>query len=346
MARTAVLIGRFQPLHKAHVELITRALQGADFLLVLIGSSDVWGRLRNPFCAEDRKTLLQSVFPSDSVEFCFLDDSAYNYKDWVLRARKLVHQAVRRHFPENSELSPEAIDASIIFYGHDKDDSTWYLKLFPEWSYESVPLLQNGISSTAVREALFLENWALLENLLPGETLSFLRNWVQTEAFAVLKEEYSFLRSDQSKNSYRNIWEYALLLVRANYIFVQKRTHLPGRSLFQLPSMLGMVGEAVPSEMPGDIFKNLGFSEWPERTFTQLASWDFTGAYRDSRGLKGLRVFLVQENLKNSDAACMSNKGFWFDLASLDQHKNAFFEDQARVIQFFVNHWACWGEKA
>ena len=57
----AVLIGRFQPVHKGHGFLIEQALLKAKKLVIVIGSSFAARSLRNPFSAQERKDMIIEV---------------------------------------------------------------------------------------------------------------------------------------------------------------------------------------------------------------------------------------------------------------------------------------------
>lgn len=58
-------MGRFQPVHKGHVNLIQRALEDCPELLVGIGSSNARPSLRNPFTVQERRAMLTACFPDD-----------------------------------------------------------------------------------------------------------------------------------------------------------------------------------------------------------------------------------------------------------------------------------------
>lgn len=50
----AVMIGRFQPVHLAHLQVIRRALDVADRLIVVVGSFNASPTVRNPWTAQER----------------------------------------------------------------------------------------------------------------------------------------------------------------------------------------------------------------------------------------------------------------------------------------------------
>ena len=60
--RFALLVGRFQMLHLGHVDMIRKALECADRVGILIGSSQESGTRTNPFSYELRAEILKKVF--------------------------------------------------------------------------------------------------------------------------------------------------------------------------------------------------------------------------------------------------------------------------------------------
>ena len=61
----ALVVGRFQPLHKGHVALLTRALEDCQSVVVAIGSSTAKPSLKNPFTAAERRQMLGACFPGE-----------------------------------------------------------------------------------------------------------------------------------------------------------------------------------------------------------------------------------------------------------------------------------------
>lgn len=58
-----LVIGRFQPLHKGHLEAIREALDACDDLVVVIGSAELSHTPDNPFTAGERYQMFLSAFP-------------------------------------------------------------------------------------------------------------------------------------------------------------------------------------------------------------------------------------------------------------------------------------------
>lgn len=82
------LVGRFQPLHSGHEDMINRAVELCDRVGVLIGSSKESGTSKNPFTYETREEMLKTVF-GDSICVCSLPDIGVGnnstWGDYVLK---------------------------------------------------------------------------------------------------------------------------------------------------------------------------------------------------------------------------------------------------------------------
>jgi len=60
---TAVLIGRFQPLHNGHMALLRAALERAEQIVVVLGSAWQAPNPKNPFSWQERAQMLREALP-------------------------------------------------------------------------------------------------------------------------------------------------------------------------------------------------------------------------------------------------------------------------------------------
>lgn len=68
MVRRGVLIGRFQPPHKGHVELFKQILKEVDELIVGIGSAQESHTLENPFTAGERVLMITRALAEAGID--------------------------------------------------------------------------------------------------------------------------------------------------------------------------------------------------------------------------------------------------------------------------------------
>lgn len=142
--RIGILIGRFQPLHKGHVEAIDFSLQNLDKLFIVIGSSEKSNQKRNPFTFEERKNMIKLA-----INFRSMNDKAIkivpitdaeNHLEWI----KSIKNAIGEY--------------NVIFTNDELTE-----KLFKKENVEviNVPLLdRKELSGTEVRKRLeFDKDW-------------------------------------------------------------------------------------------------------------------------------------------------------------------------------------------
>ena len=61
MVKRGLFVGRFQPLHKGHINSIKYCLNKVDELVVVIGSSDKSFEFKNPFTAGERIEIIREA---------------------------------------------------------------------------------------------------------------------------------------------------------------------------------------------------------------------------------------------------------------------------------------------
>ena len=81
----AVLVGRFQPFHNAHLELLTRALAIAPRVVVVVGSAFQARTPKNPFTWTERAEMIRLALPeADRARVRFLPvRDYYDQARWV-----------------------------------------------------------------------------------------------------------------------------------------------------------------------------------------------------------------------------------------------------------------------
>lgn len=149
-----VFIGRFQPLHKGHQSVIDRARELSKNVLVIVGSMGKARSTRNPFTFEERKEMINGIYPDVIVRG--ISDSAYNDTMWVKKVQEIV-KGESFHIANPGGFGLNGIaDLKIGLIGHEKDHSSYYLKLFRQWGNVGVPHV-SPMNGTAIRQMWFEE---------------------------------------------------------------------------------------------------------------------------------------------------------------------------------------------
>ncbi|WP_019868570.1 NUDIX domain-containing protein [Methylovulum miyakonense] len=228
----AIVIGRFQIYHKGHELLTRQALEIADEVLVIVGSSFQSRNIRNPFKWTERAEMILSTLPeSDRIRLKFLPVRDY-YNDALWNAD------VRRQVGEYVSSTDR-----IALVGFKKDDTTYYLDNFPAWRMVDVESSLD-IDATDLRQ-LFFEaetvNQALAEmaERIPLPVRHFLNAWSLDSVYDNLKSEHAKIKQDNQV--YTGIpWDVISTTVDAlvtvnGHVLLGQRKNYPGKGLWAIP---------------------------------------------------------------------------------------------------------------
>jgi bifunctional NMN adenylyltransferase/nudix hydrolase len=191
---TAVVVERFQIPHKAHIDLINYAYSMADNVLIIIGSVNSPRTIKNPFTFTERSDMIRKSFSAwydygvdlgKSLKFRGIEDKRYNNNQWLTNMRMIVDTAAK---------------GKTGVVGHHKDDSSFYLDMFPEYNYSEFHNVDD-LNSTYIRNAYF-GNGDVAEDL-PSQVQDFLTDFKALEEYETLVEEYQFI------GKYKDQWSVA-----------------------------------------------------------------------------------------------------------------------------------------
>ncbi|MGN2484436.1 nicotinate-nicotinamide nucleotide adenylyltransferase [Acinetobacter calcoaceticus] len=172
-----VFIGRFQPFHLAHMQTIEIALQQSHYVVLALGSAQMERNIKNPFLAIEREQMILSNFSLDEqkrIKFVHVVD-VYNDEKWVKQVKSLV----------NGVIEP---NSKVGLIGHFKDESSYYLKLFPEWIMVELDSLKDSISATPMREAYY--RGEIQTEFFPIGTIRFLDEFQKTRIYQQLQQRF------------------------------------------------------------------------------------------------------------------------------------------------------------
>lgn len=353
MARSyshAVYIGRFQPVHNAHLESIRRTLEKADRLLLFIGSANRVETVRNPWSFQERERFLGDAIREyfgeslrdewqdrtgesilDRIVMLPLRDYLYNDYKWLseVYAKAILHGAGE--------------GKGTLLIGCEKDDSSYYLRMFPKWDLELVPYLYN-LDATEVRTHLFEKGIVEGEGVQPS-TERFINEWVRSAESERLREEYFYYRD------YLNAWESApytpifttvdALVIKSGCLLLIKRGFQPGKGLWALPG-----GFLDPNEHIVDSMVR----ELKEETRIKVPQRELREGVRDVRVFdhprRSLRGRIITHAhvvdlgigpLPDVKAASDASGAHWVPLADVMQWEKEFFEDHFDIIVNMVS---------
>lgn len=348
--KLAVVIGRFQPFHNQHAKLIEKAIALADNVIVLVGGADKPRTPKNPFTADERCDMIlqwshtlraetgwrvSSSTASGVLRVEGIRDFMYSDQTWAENVQRVVKQSIFG--------GVEFIDRDIVVVGCNKDESSFYLKMFPQWALHEEPY-EEHIDATQIRELLYDDrSLDFLRSAVPAGTLNFLEAFRSTSVFADIVQERNVVAK------YRKAWEAApyaptfvttdAVVIQSGHILLVTRGGYPGKNLLALPGGFLEQNERV---IDGVI------RELREETKIKVAAPILRGSIREtavfdapgrsSRGRTITHASLIVlpdgplPKVKGSDDAV---KAAWYPLGSLKSE--LFFEDHFCIIEYFKN---------
>jgi len=117
-----LLIGRFQPFHLGHLEVVRKIAKECDELIIGIGSAQISHTFDNPFTAGERHLMISRALREDGIKDFFLVPivDINQYGVWVSHVRSMVppFERVYTNNPLTKRLFSEAgyeVSASPMF---------------------------------------------------------------------------------------------------------------------------------------------------------------------------------------------------------------------------------------
>lgn len=352
----AVLIGRFQPFHNIHKELVEHALEIADKVIILVGSSHAAPTPKNPFTFEERKKLIFNSTDSPLGQRVFVEpirDYFYSDDMWLAQVQSTVTDYI-------------ADGETVALMGTYKDSSSHYLNLFPQWELVHTKT-KNDLDATMIRETLFDvefqvgwadkgvnvnigpaslgEQNAFFDKVCPEPVAKFLKEFANTERFVNLSEEF------KANRDYRESWDVApfpptfitadAVVTCSGHVLVIKRGFNPGKGLMALPG--GFV-------RPQERIKDAAVRELKEETRIRIdkpvlkraivGSEVFDYPSRSERGRTVTHAYHIKLEGKlpevKATGADDAVKCVWMPYVEVMRRADEFFEDHIHIINNFI----------
>lgn len=339
MRDALVFIGRFQPFHNGHKAVIDTALEQAKEVVVVVGSSFAARNIRNPFTFEERKAMIEAVFPTDRVKVVPVSDYPYDDLKWVNAIQKIVDDTI-----------PHAKDVGLI--GHSKDSTSYYLNIFPRWKNHVEVADVSGINATDIRRGLFDPNdktLGMLVSTMPEQARKAMDKIVVANGsvdgpWDILLQEYHMVKK------YKAAWKAApfpptfmtvdAVVVQSGHILLVKRGDMPGKGLWALPGGFLNQEETMLDGAIRELKEETKIKVPPQILKDRVKeSKTFDAPNRSARGRTITQAFFIDlgvgelPKVKGSDDA---EKAFWVPLNEVGKQRDRFFEDHAFIIDYFV----------
>jgi bifunctional NMN adenylyltransferase/nudix hydrolase len=339
-----VFMGRFQPMHIGHQFVIDQALQKADHVILLVGSANIARNPRNPFTVEERIGMIRDVWKDECAAKRLipvpLNDRLYNDTAWVAGVQKSVQEALT--------ATPEIRkNPRIGLIGYGKDNTSYYLKMFPDWEAIDVPSQYGTFNATEIRDAFIQANPVLPSDSCPEGVVAFMREFRLTETFKNLLVEANFVRD------YKRKWAVApfpptfvtvdAIVEQSGHVLMIERGQWPGKGLLALPG--GFIDkhetlrDAVVRELTEETRLADKHGQIPKGKIGSFIEDNATRVFDDPhRSLRGRTIThaflfrLPRERTKFSiEAADDAARVFWQPISEIDPRR--MFEDHYFILQ-------------
>lgn len=339
-----IVIGRFQPFHLAHQKLIEHSLGLAEKVIIILGSARSASDVKNPFTPAMREEIIRLCFPGEAERLIFRAVRDYPYNDhvWTTEVQNVVNEIT-----ENEEKSL----TKIAIVGFFKDRSSYYLNLFPQWSFEEFYTPDKkllNLHATEIREKFFSGNndW---KNSVSPQVAAALEVFQQTETFPYLQKEFAYLQKYKEDTRFVGVSfdptfiTTDAVVVQSGHVLVIRRGHQPGKGLLALPG--GFLQKGLTLE-------DSAIKELKEETQIKVASQVLRGSIKTShafdypdRSQRGRTITFayfieldpsLREGLPHVKGGDDAAKAFWLPLSALGEKEDEFFEDHLQIIRYFL----------
>jgi bifunctional NMN adenylyltransferase/nudix hydrolase len=332
----AVFIGRFQPFHIGHEQVIKKALEIADKLIIVLGSANSARTPKNPWTASERATMIFSLNFDEGlnrIKIVKVNDNPSDQK-WTASVQEAVGQAM---FSDSWLDKP-----NVAIIGHNKDESSFYLKLFPQWTTIDHEM-NEVISATDLRELYFEgKNLKFLQSLVPSTVYAMLDTFRKSSEFSTLSKDYEYIKK------YKRAWEAApyppifvtvdAVIVQSGHVLMIKRRSSPGAGLEALPGGFVNQFERLEDAMIRELREETGLKVPDPVLRGNIKEVKvFDNPNRSLRGRTITHAFYIElppgplPKVKGGDDAA---KAMWVPLGNLNGEE--LFEDHWFIIEYFI----------
>ena len=330
----SVFIGRFQPFHLAHYELVKEALAKADTAIVILGSYKKAPSPKNPFTGEERETMMRlALTPEENarVKVVYMRDY-FNDNLWIADLTQQV-----------SEITGDS--NNVVLIGHEHDHSSYYLSLFPEWKTHMLPNMDEFPHATEIRYLYFTHD-AAYKKTLPAQTAAYLEEFKKTDKFKRLKAYFDSVRKakeEWSGSPFPVVFHTVdAVCIKSGHVLCVRRGKAYGGGQIALPG-------GFLDTKKHETLRQGAVRELKEETLIALSQTELDKYIKDShtfdhpdrseRGRTITQAFLFDlgagplPKVKGADDA---DRAFWLPLRSVYAREEEFFEDHYHIISYFA----------
>lgn len=343
MEKVGVVIGRLQGFTKAHQHLIYRAALDSDRVIVLVGSANRRKSAKNPWTFEERV---------DAIKFCLHDweglskltfvpiDDIPNNDDWKWNVVEKVWDVI--------DEVPNTIDnVDITIFGCDKDESTFYLEMFPEWKLELLDAFE-GMDATNIRKK-WLDGKQTLSFLLDDRVMHpRLGGWLYAQPYNPnLQDEFEFYRKEKEKfanypypETLNFLCADAVVVYKESVLMI-KRKFAPGKDCWATPGGFKNANESLQQAAIRELIEETGINFTPEQLENCIINHKIFDDPKRSLGIPRITMGVLfdfswldeRPIIKPADDAVDYR---WFAFNELKKIEREIYDDHQRIIEELI----------
>ena len=324
----AVFIGRFQPFHNAHFEIVKHALAKHDRLIVGIGSANQAPSPKNPFSAVERIVMISDSLPREvKVDFIRLRDYLYNDNQWIVEVQRKVREEV-------------LYGNRVTIVGRMKDRTSAYVRQFPQWACDEYHD-RHTQDATTVRKDMFECNWGAVREAVPGPVYEQLVKWSHTDEFRWVQEErkHYIEYAKQFTSPFPVVHSTtSAVVIQSGHVLLIRRKASPGKGLYAIPG--GFIGqyETFEESMLRELKEETGLLGNLKEHIVAHRMFDHPDRSLRTRTIdQSFCIRLPDGDLAEVNGGDDADKAFWLPLADLYSFEDRFFEDHLHIIRYFTS---------
>lgn len=328
-----IFIGRFQPFHNGHSEILKEALNKADTVLIVIGSHKKAPDIDNPFSTTQREELIRAALTSEEekrVKFLYVRDSWYVNNRWLTDVQQQVFEATKG-----------CDDKNICIVGAEN--------YFPQWQFFFQKNIEHMPHATKIREMYFTHTY--YADYVHPNVAAYLANFSNTEAFDSLKLSYEYLKEYRlPKNRVKYPVTYVTVdsvVIKSGHVLVVRRNGYPGKGQIALPGGFLDQNETIRDGVLRELKEETGIKLDKEILEAAISDYEyFDHPKRSLRGRTVTHAFLINlgsgplpfvKGSKILSEVDDTDKAWWMSLSEFATREEDFFEDHFHIISHFVN---------
>ena len=239
---TIVYIGRFQPFHNAHLKTILHALTLAHRVVVSIGSANQPRDEENPFTQEERgEVIFEAVFDAFVEAGTPMTEEQLRERLRIVSVENQIYSNPGWALDVVEKVEPHLTGPNVRLIGHSKDETSFYLKMFPQWDDPiEMPLIE-PLDASTIRNLYFNSkvNLNFFKHVIPPATQRFLEKFLITTDYQYVMKEQEYIQN------YHKLFEHLpyppvfmtgdAIVFKDNHILLIQRKNHPGKGLWAIP---------------------------------------------------------------------------------------------------------------